>query len=163
MPFASLMPFASSFRQVRSRGGVPGTLRTEGMKYQVQSGEGRAVPSELDTVSAGSFGPTGFGLSTALFTPGPTPPASSICFPGFAQSGGKSAGKFLVPASDSRRHLDNNGISEEARPRSRAFFLSQAATGAAVRNSPDGRQGWADLNPVAARNSYTGKGGSKRD
>jgi hypothetical protein len=30
------------------------------------------------------------------------------------------------------------------------------------KNSPDGRQGWAPLNPVAARNSYTGKGGSKR-
>jgi len=30
-------------------------------------------------------------------------------------------------------------------------------------NSPDGARGWAPLNPVAARNSYTGKGGSKRD
>jgi hypothetical protein len=30
-------------------------------------------------------------------------------------------------------------------------------------NTPDGRQGWAPINPAAAPNTYTGKGGSKRD
>jgi hypothetical protein len=31
------------------------------------------------------------------------------------------------------------------------------------KNSPDGRQGWANMNPTTADNTYTGKGGSKRD
>jgi hypothetical protein len=31
------------------------------------------------------------------------------------------------------------------------------------KNSPNGRQGWADINPAAAPNTYTGNGGSKRD
>ena len=30
-------------------------------------------------------------------------------------------------------------------------------------NSPDGRRGWAPINPAAADNTYTGKGGSKQD
>jgi hypothetical protein len=29
-------------------------------------------------------------------------------------------------------------------------------------NSPDGRKGWAPINPAAAPNTFTGKGGSKR-
>jgi hypothetical protein len=31
------------------------------------------------------------------------------------------------------------------------------------KNSPDGARGWARINPAAAPNTYTGKGGSKRD
>jgi hypothetical protein len=29
-------------------------------------------------------------------------------------------------------------------------------------NSPDGGRGWAPMNEVAARNTYTGKGGTRR-
>lgn len=31
------------------------------------------------------------------------------------------------------------------------------------KNSPDGRKGWAPINDAAKPNTYTGKGGSKRD
>ena len=30
------------------------------------------------------------------------------------------------------------------------------------KNSPEGARGWAPINPAAAPNTYTGKGGSKR-
>ena len=30
------------------------------------------------------------------------------------------------------------------------------------KNTPDGARGWAPINPAAADNTYTGKGGSKR-
>jgi hypothetical protein len=74
---------------------------------------------------------------------------------------GKAYPDPIAPAKATGKHFGGNRQHNEVHPTPDS--RPSAADGIGGKNSPDGGRGWAPINPAAAPNTYTGKGGSKHD